>query len=139
MAIEALSKIIERIEAAKTVDEQTALLLKHSSTSLKNIVGFGMNPNTKWLLPEGAPPFKPAAKASDYEGGLYKECRKFIYFVASQEGLQVKQLKREQLFIQMLENIDPDDALLVLRVKDKKLKINPEAVKKAFPKLTIGW
>jgi hypothetical protein len=43
------------------------------------------------------------------------------------------------MFIQLLESVDPRDATLVLRVKNKALKIKPEAVKIAFPKLTANW
>jgi hypothetical protein len=49
-------------------------------------------------------------------------------------------MKRELLFLQLLECIDPADAKLLIRVKDKGLKgIQLAAVKAAWPGLTKGW
>jgi hypothetical protein len=47
-------------------------------------------------------------------------------------------LKREMLFIQLLEGVHKDDANLLCHIKDKKLPfktINNDIVKKAFPNL----
>ena len=45
-------------------------------------------------------------------------------------------LKRETLFIGLLESIDPEDAKVLLAAKDKKLKgITAAIVNEAFPGL----
>jgi hypothetical protein len=47
-------------------------------------------------------------------------------------------MKREMLFIQFIEGIDKDDAVLIVAMKDKKLPfkgITADIVKKAFPDL----
>jgi hypothetical protein len=98
-----------------------------------------MDPGVKWLLPDGDPPYRPLDVSTDQEGRFYTECKKLIYFVDSPEGREVKPLKREQLFIQILESIDPRDAKLLLRMKNRNLKISYEAVRAAFPSLTSAW
>jgi hypothetical protein len=60
-------------------------------------------------------------------------------FVDSPEGRQVNQLKREQLFIQVLESMDPRDSVLLLRMKNRQIKIMPEAIAEAFPNLWEAW
>jgi hypothetical protein len=49
-------------------------------------------------------------------------------------------LRRETLFIQLLESVDPNDAKLLLAMKDKKSAfsgINKTIVRQAFPDLNI--
>ena len=68
---------------------------------------------------------------------LYSEARKFYLFVKDgHPGLT--NLKRESLFITMLESVDPKDAELLIGMKDKKLPykgINVAIVTEAFPGL----
>lgn len=134
-----LAQIVEEIEKAKTKDKQTALLIYHSSKALKDVLGYGMDPGVTWLLPQGDPPYKPLPEAAEQEGRLLAETRKFIYFVDSPDGRAIKPARREQLFIQLLESLDPRDAKLLLRIKNKTLKIKKEAVKAAFPNLAANW
>ena len=134
-----IANIVAKIEAQTTVDRQVDFLLLHSSYALKAVLGYGMDPGVKWLLPVGDPPYRPLEESADQEGRFYIECKKLIYFVDSEEGRQVKQLKREQLFIQVLESMDPRDAKLLLRMKNRQLKIMPEAIAKAFPKMWESW
>lgn len=134
-----MATIIDLIEKEKSRNKQVDLLKEHSSYALKAVLGYGMDPDVKWLLPDGDPPYKPLFEAADQEGRFYTECKKLIYFVDSVEGQQVKQVRREQLFIQVLESIDPRDAKLLLRMKNKKLKIKLDAVKEAFPNLAANW
>lgn len=135
----ALSTIIDKIEKQTTKAKQVEFLKKYSSKELKTVLGYGMDPGVKWLLPETDPPYKPLEQATDQEGRFYQEINKLEYFIASPEGLNVKQIRREVLFIQVLESIDPRDALLLLRMKNRKLKVKKEAVKEAFPNLTANW
>ena len=135
----ALAEIVEEIEKQKSRNKQTELLLKYSSRELKTILGYGMDPDLKWLLPETDPPYVPLKDGSDQEGRFYNESQKLMYFVNSPEGNNVRQTRREQLFIQVLESIDPRDAKLLLRMKNKKLNIKMDAVKEAFPNLVKDW
>ena len=134
-----IANIVAKIEAQTTVDRQVDFLLLHSSYALKAVLGYGMDPGVKWLLPVGDPPYRPLEESADQEGRFYIECKKLIYFVDSEEGRQVKQLKREQLFIQVLESMDPRDAKLLLRMKNRQIKIMPEAIAEAFPNLWEAW
>jgi hypothetical protein len=134
-----LASIIAEAEKQRTAAKQAEVLKNNSSKALKDIIGYAMDPNVTWLLPETDPPYTPMHPAADQEGRLYAETRRLIYFVDSPDGRQVKPLKREQLFIQLLESIDADDAKLLLRVKNKALKIKKEAVKIAFPGISGHW
>lgn len=95
------------------------------------------HPEVKFLLPEGAPAFKKLEKSTDAQGTLYREAKKLYLFI---EGLgpDLHDLKRQTLFVQLLESVDPDDAELILAMKDKKCPypgITYELVSKTFPGL----
>jgi hypothetical protein len=72
---------------------------------------------------------------------LRTEYEKLINFVMSKNGApgnaSLPQLRRESMFIQMLEGLHPLDAEIMCLVKDKKLqtkyKITKELVSKAYP------
>jgi hypothetical protein len=126
-AISNLKTKNERISALKTWDDNAVL---------KNILFVAFDPRVKWLLPEGTPPYKKNA-LHDQEGVLYSEARKLYLFLEGGNP-NLKQIRREQLFIEFLEMIAPADAEMILYAKDKKLpwkQITPEIVMEAFPGL----
>ena len=90
-------------------------------------------------LPEGATPYnKNEAPASDLtETSLRFEFRKFKYFVTE----EVPQVRRETMWIELLEVIPSKEAELIDLVKDGKWpfkNVTLDIVKKAFPELTIN-
>jgi len=134
-----IASIVKEAEEAKTDKEAAKILKNNSSAALKAVIGYALDPLVHWLIPPGTPPFRPLQKAADQESALYNQYRMMLYFVNSKEGKNLTQIKREQIFIQFLEAIDPDDANLIIRVKDKKLEISPKAAKIAFPNMTKDW
>jgi hypothetical protein len=97
-------------------------------------------------LPEGAPPYKNVDMPDNWGyNRLPKELRKFKYFF---KGNQLHAIKREKIFIEVLESLSPDEAKLVLMMKDKKLTykgkqadryaITKKIVMEALPELFVG-
>jgi len=135
------SEIFQEVEKAKTKKEKQDVLRKYSGPVLKQILGMTYNPNVKWLLPEGDPPYKPLESSTDMQGRLESELRRFHLFIEGNTDTQrnLKQVRREALFIDLLESIDPDDAKLVLGMKNGKLPykgITKKMVAETFPKLS---
>ena len=129
--------------ATKKADK-IAILQKNSSAQLKQVLGMTYDPRVVWLLPEGEPPYKPMDKAFDQESGLFSEVRKLYLFVKGDSPTQrnLKPLRREQLFINMLESIDPDDAKVLLAMKEGKLPykgLTRALVAEAFPTISKDW
>lgn len=134
-----LASIVKLIEADTTLEGQTALLKKHSSPALKAIIGYAMDPGIVWMLPPGTPPYKTNEEL-DNEGRFYKNSLKLLNFIRHKDGgKRFTNLKRESLFVNMLETIHPEDAKLLIRIKDRLLTIRMDAVKSAFPTLTKEW
>jgi hypothetical protein len=137
-------EMFEEVEKASTKKDKIAALHKNSGPHLKQILGYTYNPNVKWLLPEGDPPYKPLPNGADQEAGLVGQLRKLYLFVEGNDPTQknLKQVRREQLFIDLLESIDPRDAKLLLGMKQGKLpfkSITRKLVAEAFPNLAKDW
>jgi len=115
----------QRIEALRYNGNQAMwAVLKHM-----------FDPNIKFLLPKGAPPYEPLD--FDEPGRLYVEARKLYLFVEG-GNTSITQNKREALFLSLLENVNKDEALLLLAMKDKKSPIKgltKNLVATAFPGL----
>ena len=130
--------IFEDIAKAKSITERKKILLEHGSNPLKELLKYAFHPDIKFLLPEGAPPYKTVGSPSEYNPTyLYPNIRKLYLFVeGGNDGLTT--LRREQLFVQLLEELHPKEAEVLIQVKDKKLKyrgLTYKLVKETFPDL----
>lgn len=103
---------------------------------LVGILKYMFDPNIKFNLPTGAPPYK-LNEQLDQQGSLFNEFRRLYLFIDG-AGPELKSLKREMLFVQLLESLDQEDAKLVIAMKDKQSpysNITYELVYNAFPGL----
>ena len=97
--------------------------------ALKAIFEYAFLPEKKFVLPEGDPPYKQdAAPFPMNPTNLLMEIRRLYVFLRQ----DLKPIKREQLFVQLLESIHPSEAKIVLAVKEQKL---PKLYKKITRKL----
>jgi hypothetical protein len=93
---------------------------------LKVIFAHAFLPNYKMNLPEGEPPFKPAAEPMGMTPtNMFSEARRMYVFL--REDLSA--IKRESLFISLLEGVHPEEAKVLIAIKDQKLT-------KLYPKIT---
>lgn len=132
--VKSISEILKEVSTAKK-EVKVDILRMNDSQPLRSVLVHALDPNIKWMLPEGAPPYTPN-EALDQHNRLYQEARKFYIFC--DPNLNLPKVKREMLFIEFLESIDPDDAKLMIAVKDKKIPfkgINTKLVNEAFPGL----
>jgi hypothetical protein len=125
-------------KASEITDENQRIdwLRKNNSVALESMLRGAYDPKIIWLLPEGAPPYK-ANDLVDQQHRLYAEARKLYLFIEGGNP-NLKQLRREALFIELLETVDPDDAKLLLAVKEKHIPypgVTKEVVAKAFPNI----
>lgn len=114
-----LHEIFEQIEKATTKKDKIDLLNKHNTIALKNVLKGTFDDAIEWNLPPGAPPYTPA-EAHSAPSNLFKQYDQFKYFVKKGPGDKLNQIKREMMFIRLLESIHPKDAELVLTMVAKK-------------------
>ena len=131
-----ISEILKLASSMKDDDAKIACLRQNASPTLHAILRGAFDPGIKWLLPEGNPPYKPC-ELVDQHSRLYTETRKLYLFIEGGNP-NLKQIRREQLFIELLEAVDPEDAKLLLSIKDKELHypgITKDLINQAFPGL----
>ena len=133
-----LVHILADVAKAKNKKDKKEILLKQGNNgALREILKYTYDPNIKFLLPPGNPPYKSVVDESENPTYLYGLVRKLYLFVEGGNP-NLKPNRREYLFIELLESIHPKEAELLLQVKDKKLKCNGltyNLVKETFPKL----
>lgn len=96
--------------------------------ALKLLFGHAFDPEKKFILPETDPPYKedkhPLGMAPTT---LLHEVKRLYVFTRA----DLTKLKRESLFIDLLEAIDKNDAKILLAVKNQQLdKLYPKITKK---------
>ena len=131
-----ISSILKSISELKEKDLVVNALRQNDHPVIRQILFYAYSPTIKFLLPEGAPPYKPC-EFVDQEGRLLHEARKLYLFIEGGNP-NLTRFKRECLFIQLIESIDKGDAELLISVKDKKLpysNITEKTVREAFPDL----
>jgi len=138
-----LSEILRKVSNAKTKKEKIDLLRKHNSAALRQMLIINFDESIISMMPEGDVPYTPndAPIGTDHSRleqeyrGLYR------FFKGGQDKLP--SLKRESMFVQLLEGLSSEEAELVVLAKDgginKKYKrITKAVVSEAFPQIEWG-
>jgi hypothetical protein len=139
--MEGVCEILQRVSKLKKKNEKISELRKVYNL-VGPIVDLCYNSKYVWLLPEGKPPYKPQPKSADVQGVLVQSVKKFGVFLQNNGYDNLKSHKREQIFIEYLEAMDPDDAKLLLEVKDKKMPfkaLTKTIFEEAYPQLKQAW
>lgn len=136
-----INEVLQKVSNAKTKPQKVKLLQQYNTNALRSVLIANFDESIVSLLPPGEVPYTPndAPEGTEHTV-LEKEYRKlYLFFKGGSSTL--KQSKREELFIQMLEGLTAGEAEVLCLVKDKKLgkrwKITKACVEEAFP--TIQW
>jgi hypothetical protein len=122
-----LYEFLLKVSKLKKTQEKVDAIRGQDSVPLRVILQCAFDPSVRFLLPEGEPPYKPN-ELVDQQHVLIKDCEKLRYFVQGFHDM-LPQAKREMMFVELLERVDPDDAKLLCAIKDKKMP---------FPGITIN-
>ena len=114
-----LCEFLNKVSKLKRTQEKIDAFKHNDSLPLRIIMQCAFDPNVKFLLPEGAPPYKPNV-LEDQQHILIKDAEKLKYFVQGFHDM-LPQAKREMMFLELLERVAPEDAELLVAIKDKKL------------------
>ena len=130
--IKSVYETLEKIDNLKQHKRKIDQLKEAYSLPLRTILQGSFNQKINMKMPEGAPPYMPnqEAELSDKPYGKLKRVMNF----------SLHQWERERAFINMLQSVPPQDATLLVAMKDKKLTeifptINKELVQEVWPEL----
>lgn len=120
----------------ETQRKRKELLLNNRTDHLEKFLRYAFHPDVKFLLPKGKPPYH-AGPPSMNSKLIYGQIRLINYLTNEFTG-NLTPLKREQMFIQILESVSPEEAELIVQMKEKKLKVTGlsyNLVQETFPHL----
>tara|TARA_R110000796_G_scaffold62666_10_gene144553 strand:- start:349 stop:783 length:435 start_codon:yes stop_codon:yes gene_type:complete len=133
-------EILEKASKEKSRAEKVLYLKQHGANwALKDILRGTFDDTVKWNLPEGRPPFEPAAEES-HPSNLTQHNKKFAYFVPNGPGAKMPAVKREKMLLDILETVHPEDAEVLVGMITKKMPIKgitKKIVQEAFPDLIL--
>ncbi len=125
-------------EMLAEINDNPATITKYKDNgALRLIFEHAFDPDKKFFLPEGDPPFKEdSAPIGMSPANLHMEAKKLYVFCRE----DLNKLRRESLFIQLLEGLHPLESKLILAIKDQKLtkmypKITHKLVSETFPSI----
>jgi hypothetical protein len=131
---------LEEVAKAKTREDKRDVLKKRENLATKILLQLNYHPDAKWLLPPGAPPYEPAKEGDMTSNSFHYEVKKLDYYTdPSPHPLsELPMLRREAMFVGLLERLDPQDAEMMIAIKDKKLSykgLTYKLVKDTWPDL----
>ncbi len=138
-----ISEILRKISNAKTKKEKVDLFKKHNTPALRQLMIINFDESILSELPEGDVPYTPndAPVGTDHTR-LEQEYRGLYRFFKGGDS-RIKSLKRETMFVQLLEGLSAEEAELLVLVKDGRLnekykRITKAVVSEAFPSIEWG-
>ena len=136
-----LTEVLEFVSKQRSKAKKIEALKEYDTDALRAILIW--NYEAQSMLPEGAVPYSPneAPKGTEHQQ-LSTEYKRLYHFVKGGNDA-LKPLRRESMFIQLLEGLHADEAALLCKVKDRRLeedyKINLNIIKEAYPDIKWGW
>ena len=108
-----MSEVLSELPKKKTKADKVAWLRENDNVPFRNVLRLIYDESIEFLLPDTAPPWKENQFEDEAKTMLYREARRLKIFFKGGGYDDMKPIKREQLFIKLLEDIDNDDAKLL--------------------------
>lgn len=137
-----MHEILELVSKARTVEKKAQILKEYETDALKALMIWNFDSTVVSVVPDGQVPYKKneAPLGTDHTS-LRKEWKNLYHFVKGGND-SLSNIRRETMFIQLLEGLHPNEAEIVCLVKDKtletKYKLSQKVVEKAFPDIQWG-
>lgn len=133
-------EILDKISKTKSRAEKIKLLQEQQNNwPLRDLLRGSFDDSVQWLLPSGPVPYTPADIAS-HPSNWTQHNSKLAYFVKGGKGDSMNPIKREKMFLDILESVHPRDAELLAGMINKKLPVKgvtKNLVKEAYPNFIL--
>ena len=132
-------EIFTQINNAKDKPKKIEVLKKYDSPAIRQLLKAAFDPKIEWDLPEGNPPYiANEAPAGTEHTSLLSEARKLYHFVKGGDNT-INRLKKETMFVQMLEGLQQKDAEVLIAIKNKNLNNVYKGLTASMVKETFNW
>ena len=137
-----IHEILDYVDSQRTKVKKVEALREHRDDSLTAILIWNFDDRVKSAVPEGQVPYKEneVPVGTDHTS-LRREWKNLYHFIKGGND-SIKSIRRETMFINILEGLHPLEAEILTLVKDKRLgekyKITKDIVSKAYPDIVWG-
>ena len=136
-----MHEVLQKVSNAKTKKEKIKLMQDYNTNALRMLFIINFDESIVSMLPPGNVPYTPNEAPEGTEHTiLEKEARLLHHFFKG--GSNVSQVKRESMFVQILEGLNSGEAEALVLAKDKKIgkrwKITKACVSEAYPSIQWG-
>ena len=135
-------EVLDLVDSQRTKAKKIQILQEYTDDALKAILIWNFDPTAISVIPAGAVPYKEneVPVGTDHTS-LRREWKNLYHFLKGGND-SLSTMRRETMFIQMLEGLHPEEAKIICLVKDKDLesryKITYEMVQQAYPDIQWG-
>jgi len=164
-------EILDLVSKQRSKAKKVEVLQKYNHDALRMLLIWNFDESIQSALPDGVVPYSGYAEQTTQSGNLStkiteearrmyetgsfsigtsdksakstlrKECKHFYHFIKGGNNA-LSSIRRETMFINLLEGLHPLEAEILCLVKDKKLedkyKVTKELVSEAFPQIVWG-
>ena len=136
---ELISEIFTKINNAKDKPKKIEVLRQYDSPGMRMILKGAFDPKIEWDLPEGTPPYIANEAPAGTEHTYLEVEAKRLYNFAVGGNDQLNKIRKETLFIQMLEGLHASEAKVLIDVKNKSLNKTYKGLTSDMVKEAFGW
>lgn len=137
-----IHEVLELVSEQRTKAKKIEVLQEYRDDSLTAILIWNFDESVISAVPEGQVPYKEneVPVGTDHTS-LRREWKTLYHFVRGGND-KLNNLRRETMFVQLLEGLHPREAEIVCLIKDKRLtdvyKITQQQVEEAYPDIVWG-
>ena len=136
---ELISEIFTKINNAKDKPKKIEVLRRYDTPGMRMILKGAFDPKIVWELPEGTPPYIANEAPAGTEHTFLEVEAKRLYNFAVGGNDQLNKIRKETLFIQMLEGLHADEAKVLIDIKNKSLNKTYKGLTSEMVKEAFGW
>ena len=136
---ELISEIFTKINNAKDKPKKIEVLRQYDTPGMRMILKGAFDPKIEWDLPEGTPPYIANEAPAGTEHTFLEVEAKRLYNFAVGGNDQLNKIRKETLFIQMLEGLHESEAKVLIDVKNKSLNKTYKGLTSDMVKEAFGW
>ena len=135
-------EILELVNKQRSKAKKVEILQEYVNPALKSLFIWNFDDTVISVVPEGDVPYKENEVPVGTDHTSLRREYKHLYNFVRGGNDSISSLRRETMFIQMLEGLHPAEAEILCLVKDKRLqtkyKISYDIVKDAYPDINWG-
>ena len=115
------------------------MLRQYDTPGMRMILKGAFDPKIEWDLPEGTPPYIANESPEGTEHTYLEVEAKRLYNFVKGGNNQLNKIRKETLFIQMLEGLHADEAKVLIDMKNKTLNKTYKGLTSDMVKEAFGW